>query len=399
MTTDPEEVSNLTPQILSLVSAFLSEQGLESTQKTLRKELKKKKRTTDLDVVQEGVSLQKIVDSWKKKELEARTKADTSDESSAEGSSSGSESSSTTSSKASGKNSSSEAEPESYSDDSSDEEEVATKHPNLKRVKVDIRNSLSSTTSSPDSDANDEDESENETASKTKPAQKKSLKVSKQTEPIPNFKRKAASSLPNISASTSSSGPSDNDRPAKRVKVNANGETSSSEASTSTSDQSSSAEETSSSEEEQESEKDTVLTQPKSLERLISAGAEAPSDDASSNTVMGDVMDPARTSSGPEKPGESESRQVVSNSKRKLVPKQTHIGATPTPLAQLSAQATADAHISNAYQSYEYAERAYNDLSVTRGKGFTKEKNKKKRGSYRGGTIDIGGGKGFKFDD
>jgi len=32
--------------------------------------------------------------------------------------------------------------------------------------------------------------------------------------------------------------------------------------------------------------------------------------------------------------------------------------------------------------------KASQDLIVTRGKGFTKEKNKKKRGSYRGGEID-----------
>jgi len=68
-------------------------------------------------------------------------------------------------------------------------------------------------------------------------------------------------------------------------------------------------------------------------------------------------------------------------------------------LAELSAQATSDNHISNKYQPYDYAERAYKDLSVTRGKGFTKEKNKKKRGSYRGGAIDTSGGKGFKFED
>ena len=54
---------------------------------------------------------------------------------------------------------------------------------------------------------------------------------------------------------------------------------------------------------------------------------------------------------------------------------------------------------SNAYQSYDYADRAYQDLSVTKGKGFTKEKNKKKRGSYRGGAIDVSGGKGIKFND
>lgn len=37
---------------------------------------------------------------------------------------------------------------------------------------------------------------------------------------------------------------------------------------------------------------------------------------------------------------------------------------------------------SNDYVPYDYANRAYQDLSVTRGKGFTKEKNKKKRGKF-----------------
>ena len=37
-----------------------------------------------------------------------------------------------------------------------------------------------------------------------------------------------------------------------------------------------------------------------------------------------------------------------------------------------------------------YGFKAHQDLIVTRGKGFTKEKNKKKRGSYRGGKIDLG---------
>ena len=53
---------------------------------------------------------------------------------------------------------------------------------------------------------------------------------------------------------------------------------------------------------------------------------------------------------------------------------------------------------SNEYVSYDYADKAHRDLIVTKGKGFTKEKNKKKRGSYRGGQIDFGV-KGIKFDD
>lgn len=37
----------------------------------------------------------------------------------------------------------------------------------------------------------------------------------------------------------------------------------------------------------------------------------------------------------------------------------------------------------------DYGERAHRDLIVTRGSGFRKEKNKKKRGSYRGGEITV----------
>ncbi|RPA79226.1 hypothetical protein BJ508DRAFT_211291, partial [Ascobolus immersus RN42] len=45
-----------------------------------------------------------------------------------------------------------------------------------------------------------------------------------------------------------------------------------------------------------------------------------------------------------------------------------------------------------------FGDKASADLIVTRGKGFTKEKNKKKRGSYRGGSItdEV---KSFKFED
>ena len=37
----------------------------------------------------------------------------------------------------------------------------------------------------------------------------------------------------------------------------------------------------------------------------------------------------------------------------------------------------------------DYGERAHRDLITTRGVGFRKEKNKKKRGSYRGGEITV----------
>ncbi|KAF8205662.1 SRP40, C-terminal domain-containing protein, partial [Mycena galopus ATCC 62051] len=48
--------------------------------------------------------------------------------------------------------------------------------------------------------------------------------------------------------------------------------------------------------------------------------------------------------------------------------------------------------------SNDYGQRAHNDLIVTRGAGFRKEKNKKKRGSYRGGEITLES-HSFKFED
>ena len=39
--------------------------------------------------------------------------------------------------------------------------------------------------------------------------------------------------------------------------------------------------------------------------------------------------------------------------------------------------------------SGDYGAKASDDLIVTRGAGFRKEKNKKKRGSYKGGEITV----------
>jgi hypothetical protein len=43
--------------------------------------------------------------------------------------------------------------------------------------------------------------------------------------------------------------------------------------------------------------------------------------------------------------------------------------------------------------------KASRDLVVTRGKSFRHEKTKKKRGSYKGGTIDTSTGRSFKFGE
>lgn len=60
-----------------------------------------------------------------------------------------------------------------------------------------------------------------------------------------------------------------------------------------------------------------------------------------------------------------------------------------------------DKFLSNKFEdnAHGWGARAHDDLIVTKGKGFTKEKNKKKRGSYRGGAIDTNVRNGIKFED
>jgi hypothetical protein len=71
-----------------------------------------------------------------------------------------------------------------------------------------------------------------------------------------------------------------------------------------------------------------------------------------------------------------------------------------TPFSRVNRNIQVDPRFaSNAFQGHDWGRKAHEDLAVTRGKGFTKEKNKKKRGSYRGGRIDTNAVGGIKFED
>lgn len=114
-------------------------------------------------------------------------------------------------------------------------------------------------------------------------------------------------------------------------------------------------------------------------------------------------------SSAPCEPAKSEKKSDVSQKrKRSPSPHSVRANMPPTkvkknkdaPFQRVPKDTKIDPKLaSNKYVSYDYADRAHQDLSVTKGKGFTKEKNKKKRGSYRGGMIDVDGRKGIKFDN
>ena len=73
--------------------------------------------------------------------------------------------------------------------------------------------------------------------------------------------------------------------------------------------------------------------------------------------------------------------EAESNAKFEPAVKRANKGSN-TPFQRIPSDIKVDPRIaSNAYIPYDYADKAHRDLIVTKGKGFTKEKNKKKRGS------------------
>jgi hypothetical protein len=302
-----------------------------------------------------------------------------------------------------------------------------------KAVKKSSRSSSSSSTS--DSDADDEKEQKKpktKVASTTQAKAKKSVADAKITPVKPTvaamvnkLKRKASSSDEDSDSSESS----EEEKPAKKTKTSAKTSTaaarlpaSPSDSSSEDSDNSDDSEEevkanvptvkanvstvetkaqsdSSSSESSESESSEEEERQPKNVGKIVPSIPKASSD--SSATVNGDVKQAAISSeSGTSSSATSgsESSEATPAKKTLATKEKKHTGAKLTPLAELSAKGI-QGHVSNQYQSYEYADKAYQDLSVTRGKGFTKEKNKKKRGSYRGGTIDTSGGKAYKFED
>lgn len=128
-----------------------------------------------------------------------------------------------------------------------------------------------------------------------------------------------------------------------------------------------------------------------SLSSSPSSSGSNPPDDAHEEGPAANpsVSAPSRTTAMKRKREDKETAPVSQKQQKKI----------NTPFERVPKDTPVDERFTNKYKSYDYADRAYQDLSVTKGKGFTKEKNKKKRGSYRGGAIDVGGGKGIKFED
>lgn len=448
-------------QLLTLVGIFLTEYGFNSTSRLYTNERKARQALNGWEdavgkKIEKGTpTLEDIYRDWYREfKIKQKDETSSSESDSDNEASSDSESGVELPAKPTG-NSSSDEDSEASSDGLGGSDVEMAEAPKAKKGKVGKKIPVSSSAStSSDSDADDEGET------KSKPATtKNAVSAAKQLASKPTvgaminkLKRKAASSSSDSSASSSSS-EGEMLPPSKKAKTNSkaikaptaipavpkSSKASKPVLSDSSSDSSSAASSSSESEilaptkksnevlpqniklpsssgsevstSSSESEAPAAKTQMKSKTKTSTKFTTQPpkvvtvASSDSSATINGDSKKPSASvspTSDTSSVTSSDSSGSEAETKPKVqLPKQKkkHEGARPTPLAALSQDGPNDAHIDNKYQSYEYADRAYKDLSVTRGKGFTKEKNKKKRGSYRGGAIDTAGGKGFKFED
>lgn len=407
--------------LLKSVDAFLAQNGLDSTKKALAKELKQKTttvgwNTVDLkDADKESPNLASIFEKWEQNKDDPDSENTSSSDDSEASANSDSEDSSSNESVVSEKvqkatdtlrtnkkkskrsassSSNSSSSSDSFESDADDEEEetkttVKTKTPTTaipspsRGIKRKASSSFSSCSSSDEEDFNSKSDSSDDSSEDDGPAAKRAKREMDTADDIvmTNGVKSDVESSSNTSSSSSSSSSesgsncgSDSDSDSDSEKVQA-------PAAEGSSDSGSGASSVSSSDSSSDESSDDEVVVKKTT---INVDPIPRADSDSSGTVVGDKVDPA---SAPVR-----LTQVT-------VEKKAHRATQPTRLAQLSAMALPGEHISNEYISYDYAEKAYRDLIITRGKGFTKEKNKKKRGSYRGGTIDISGGKAFKFDD
>ena len=288
---------------------------------------------------------------------------------------------------------------------------------------------------SPSSSSSDSESSEDE-----KPAVKKT-KAAKKAD-TSSDSSSASSSSESESSDSSDSSDSDSSDSDSSSSSSSSGSDSDSSSSSSDSDSSSSSDSDSSdseseSEKKKKSAKAAKAEKPakkekadKKKEKKPAAKSEPSSDSAASSVTLADapaplkavvdtIMVPASSALGQAEgaavPSNDTEEHMHPSRKRKLggafgeAEQQVAVPATDenikrakkenVPFSRIPKDQWVDPRlVSNAFVPYDYAQKAHEALIVTKGKAFTKAKNKGKRGSYRGGIIDQTP-KGIQFDD
>lgn len=358
--------SQLSPALLALVTDFLNTNGYDKAASQVEKQAKKQGVTLEKDAA--TPSLTAVYESWQSQQTTPVAKESESDSDSS--------------------SSEEDSESDSESSDSDSDDKVSRKR-KASSPPSDDSSSASDASSSSSESSDESSESEAEVA----PPAKKSKTAHK-------TKAKTPSPAPSSSASSAS-------------------ESSESESDSSSSSDSSS--ESSESESESESEAEPEPVKPKKSKKSEKASKDSKPAKAAKVEVTTNDSDSSATLAGDSPvdtlviPAADNSEYMHPDRKRKLpssfsqTSEEQAVPATEEnikrlkkeniPFSRIPKDQFVDPKFSdNTYQSYDYADKAHEALIVTKGKAFTKAKNKGKRGSYRGGKIDLTP-KGIKFED
>lgn len=385
------------PELLALVNDFLASNGFDKAAKALSKQAKDQSITLAANT---STTLTALFDA-RPKEAAATTTAAADDSSDASDSSSD----------------------ESSDSESEDEKKPAKKVASKKTRKV----------TPPSSDSSDSESSEDE-----KPAVKKT-KAAKKVDTSSDSSSASSSSESSDSSDSSDSDSSDSDSSSSSSSSSSSDSdsSSSSDSDSSSSSDSDSSDSESESEKKKKSAKAAKVEKPakkekadkkEKKEKKLVAKAEPSSDSAASSVTLADaplkavvdtLMVPASSALGQAEgtaaPSNDAEEHMHPSRKRKLggafgeAEQQVAVPATDenikrakkenVPFSRIPKDQVVDPRLtSNAFVPYDYAQKAHEALIVTKGKAFTKAKNKGKRGSYRGGIIDQTP-KGIQFED
>ncbi|KAI0113148.1 SRP40, C-terminal domain-containing protein [Daldinia grandis] len=404
-------------QLMDLVESFLSDQGFDNAHREFQKHRAKKGWKGQNASKQKNKahhSLVSVFQTWETFSSQANTPIIPKEDPMQKITKVSSSSSSSESDSSDDSSSDSSSDSDSDSDDSKD---VA-----MGDAPVDDESSSSESSSSDDSDSDSDSESGSDGEKKTskKPATG-AVTIGKNP-----LKRKAVSESSSSSDSDSdmSDSSSEDERPqTKKAKTKASpDESSSSSSSGSSGDESSDDDKSSSSESESDSSDSESDEEPKvdlkaaAAVPLPESGSSSSDSESESDSEDGKPQRPSKgvapngTGSDTSVTLDKASPEFGSTSYPPLPPdpvasKINNRGkngakAQNQPFSRIRQDVAIDPRLSsNAYVSHEYGDKAHQDLIVTKGKGFTKEKNKKKRGSYKGGPLDINKSRSIKFED
>lgn len=382
----------LPPALLALVTDFLNSNGYDKAATQIEKQAKKQGLTLEKDTA--TPSLTTVYESWQSQQTTPAAKDSAS--------------------------SSSDETSDSDSSDSDSEKKTPSRKRKASSPPSDDSSSASDASSSDNSsDDSSDDSSSSESEAEVAPPAKKSKTVRNTKAPSPAASSSASSASESSSSSSSSESDSSSDESSSSESDDA--ESSSSSDSSSDSDSESEPEpvkpkKSKKSEKSEKSDKSTKTPKASKPAKAAAPKVEvatntAPNDSDSSATLAGDspvvdtlvipaadnseFMHPDRKRKLPASFNQTNEEQTVPATEENI----KRLKKENIPFSRIPKDQFVDPKFSdNTYQSYDYADKAHEALIVTKGKAFTKAKNKGKRGSYRGGKIDLTP-KGIKFED